>query len=87
MPESNYKDIIDGFLSKRLSVDKFIDVFMIQWKADRDNKIEYDVKFQEIIDQVFTASDCYSEKPENTFEISETQLRKEITFLYNSWYS
>ena len=81
MSEDNYKHFIDEFLTRNVNVDGFIDMYMAQWKSDRDKVVSYDPKFQDLLDRIFTSCDCYYEKPQNPHEISEEELRQEIGLL------
>ena len=85
MSESAYKSIIDDYLTDQLTVDEFINLFMNQWKYDREND-SLDPKFGRLIDRLFTSCDCYDENPEGEFEISEKELKNEIQLLAYIWW-
>lgn len=82
------------FIQGLLSAAEFEQRFFEQWRMDRDatwelikggavlNADEHDLG--QVLDQAFTALDCYTPNPKNTFDISETQLRSEITQLFNA---
>ena len=86
MSEHKYKTIIDDYLSNTFSVTEFIIKFMLAWKDDRDNNVAYDEKFQRLIDSVFTSCDCYNENPQGKFEITENELKQEISLLNHIWF-
>ena len=86
MSESKYKIIIAKFLENKITVTQFIESFMVEWKADRDNDISYNEKFQRLIDRLFTSCDCYHEFPENDYEITEKQLRQEVSSFSHIWF-
>ena len=80
MIEAKYKDLMVKFLTGELSADEFQTVYMkkfIEWD-DRMTEAQF-----EILNAVFEAADCYWHEclpgQETPFEISEQQLRKEIT--------
>lgn len=80
MIETKYKDLMVKFLTDELSADEFQTVYMkkfIEWD-DRMTEAQF-----EILNAVFEAADCYWHEclpgQETPFEISEQQLRKEIT--------
>ena len=80
MIETKYKDLMVKFLTGELSADEFQTVYMkkfIEWD-DRMTEAQF-----EILNAVFEAADCYWHEclpgQETPFEISEQQLRKEIT--------
>ncbi|PKH10660.1 colicin immunity domain-containing protein [Planomicrobium sp. MB-3u-38] len=80
MIETKYKDLMVKFLTGELSADEFQTVYMkkfIEWE-DRMTEAQF-----EILNAVFEAADCYWHEclpgQETPFEISEQQLRKEIT--------
>lgn len=86
MTESAYKFIIDQYLQGNLNVDQFIEEFMEKWKHDRDINTIYDQRFQRLIDRLFTSCDCYSPDPERKYELSEQQLKNEISLLRHIWF-
>lgn len=80
MIEAKYKDLMVKFLTDELSADEFQTVYMkkfIEWD-DRMTEAQF-----EILNAVFEAADSYWHEclpgQETSFEISEQQLRKEIT--------
>jgi hypothetical protein len=88
MSESNYKAIIDDYLSNLTSVDEFINAYFHLWKTERDNGMleSYDPKFQRMVDRIFTSCDCYDEAPQRPHEITETELRNELDLLRHIWW-
>ena len=86
MEELKYKTIIEEFINNTNNADEFIDVFMQEWKMDRDSNKNYDDKFHRLIDRIFTSCDCYRGRPENIYEISESQLREEVSLLHHIWF-
>ncbi|MBW7914273.1 MAG: hypothetical protein H3C54_11405 [Taibaiella sp.] len=86
MCETTYKHILDLFLTRQIDVKIFIDQYFAQWESDRDNAVSFDPKFERMIGRIFTSCDCYSEDPENPYEISEEQLRLEIDLLRYIWW-
>ena len=86
MGESKYKIVIDKFLEKKTTVTQFIESFIVEWKTDRDNNINYSDRFQRLIDRLFTSCDSYHESPDNDFEITEKQLRQEVSLLRHIWF-
>ncbi|SFF31579.1 colicin immunity domain-containing protein [Spirosoma endophyticum] len=85
MSELAYKSIIYQFLNHKLTVEEFIDLYMQQWKSDRDD-ISLDPRFRRLIDRVFTSCDCYREAPKTAYEIDEKDLRNEIDLLSYIWW-
>lgn len=80
MLTDKYKDLMVKFLTSEQSADEFQTVYMkkfIKWD-DRMTEDQF-----EILNAVFEAADCYWHEclpgQETTFEISEQQLRKEVT--------
>jgi N12 class adenine-specific DNA methylase len=86
MPENTYKLIIDKYLGNNSNVDQFIEGFMEQYKNDRDNNIVNDERFQRLIDRIFASCDCYCEKPEQAIEITEKQLKDEVSLFRYIWF-
>lgn len=86
MTENTYKVIIDKYLQGNLNVDQFIEEFMEQWRKDRDSNTVNDERFQRLIDRVFTSCDCYSEEPKREIEITEKQLKDEISLFRYIWF-
>jgi len=78
--------LIDSFVNNESDADVFINSYFIQWRIDRDNSESYDIRFQRIIGRIFTSCDCYSKNPETTYEISETELRNEVSLLAYIWW-
>lgn len=85
MSESAYKSIIYQYLNHQLPVDEFIDLYMQQWKLDRDNT-SADPRFRRLINRIFTSCDCYRETPEAAYEIDEKELRDEIDLFSYIWW-
>ncbi len=81
-----YKLLIEKYLNKGSSVEEFIESYFRQWRHDRDNQITHDLKFQRLIDRVFTSCDCYSDNPQGPCEISEKELRDELGLLSHIWW-
>ncbi|MDQ0430170.1 hypothetical protein QOZ98_003006 [Planomicrobium stackebrandtii] len=80
MLEAKHEDLMVKFLTGELSAEEFQTVYMkkfIEWD-DRMTEAQF-----KILNAVFEAADCYWYKclpgQETTFEISEQQLRKEVT--------
>jgi len=86
MSEIAYKNIIDDYLENKSNVNEFINSFISQWRDDRDKKTYLDDKFQRLVDRLFTTCDCYSENPENSIEITEAELRKEVDLFRHIWF-
>jgi hypothetical protein len=86
MTEDKYKKIFDDYLTDKSSVDTFVEIFMNQWKEDRDNNENNDSRFRRLIDRVFTSCDCYSATPEGQFQIDEKQLKEEVGLLTYIWF-
>lgn len=80
MLEDKYKDLMMKFLTDKLSADEFQTVYMKRFIECDDRMTE--AQF-EILNAVFETADCYWHEclpgQETTFEISEQQLRKEVT--------
>lgn len=80
-----------------LSADEFIVRFMAQWRLDRDALWEHinagkarvakEREFCEIMNQIFTACDCYSPEPSSPPDISAAQLKDEVREKYQSWWT
>jgi len=85
-PEKSYQPIFDDYLSGKDSTEAFIQRFMTKWRVDRDADTQYNGKFQRLIDRIFTSCDCFSETPSNSYEISEKELRQEISLLRHIWF-
>ena len=83
-----YAELISEFMSHRINVDRFIEQYIKQWCIDRDEQwiqvksgittSPKETALCEILDQIFTACDCYNPKPKIKVEINESQLRSEI---------
>lgn len=86
MSEYNYKQLIDNYLQGNSRPDEFIDAFSNKWRTDRDKKVQYDPKFQRIIDRIFTSCDCYSDDPQGSIEISEQELKNELQLFSHIWW-
>ncbi|MEE6449448.1 colicin immunity domain-containing protein [Gottfriedia acidiceleris] len=75
-----YKKIIVDFLTRRITADEFQTQYFKIFKEAND---KLDENLFEILNGVFESADCYCHecKPgeETAFEISEEQLRKEVT--------
>ncbi len=75
-----YKEIMEAFINKKISADEFQTQYLRKFKEwdDRMNKTQF-----EILNGVFESADCYWHEclpgQETDFEISEHQLRKEVT--------
>ncbi|GJJ00092.1 hypothetical protein RugamoR64_06300 [Duganella rhizosphaerae] len=92
-----YQDAMAQFVQDALSADEFIIRFMQQWRLDRDALWEHinagkarvvdDRVFCEIMDQVFTACDCYSPEPSSPPDISAAQLKSEVRESYQRWWT
>jgi hypothetical protein len=92
--EYRYRDLMLSFIQGALCVAEFERKFIDQWRSDRDaewvsiksgavlNAADY--KLGQILDQAFTAVDCYTENLQNAIDISEEQLRSEIRALFNA---
>jgi hypothetical protein len=86
MTKNKYKEMFDDFLSDKLDADHFIERFMNQWRTDRDMNESNDIRFQRLIDRLFTSCDCYSKRPDGQFEINEGQLKDEVRLLSHIWF-
>lgn len=85
MSESAYRSIIGGYLNHGLTVDEFVNSYIIQWKQDREYD-SFDPRFRRLIDRLFTSCDCYHKDSEGAFEISETELKNEVQLLTHIWW-
>jgi hypothetical protein len=86
MTEAKYKKIFEDYLTDKSKVDYFIDRFMNQWRADRDKNENNDIRFQRLLDRIFTSCDCYSAIPEGPSEIDDKQLKDEVRLLTYIWF-
>ena len=86
MTEDKYKEMFDDFLTDKLDVDHFIERFMNQWRTDRDMNESNDMRFQRLIDRLFTSCDCYSKTADGQSEINEGQLKDEVGLLSHIWF-
>lgn len=95
--EEIYREIIRGFLSKKTNSNTFVNEFMEQWKHDRDKQWEDIEKGEEpneaenelnnkLLDQIFSACDCYDPNPENEYEINDEQLFNEVKILATNYW-
>lgn len=92
--ESKYKDLMGRFVQGVMSGDEFSAVYMEQWKVDRDEQwaaidadqatTKAEAVLCNLLDEAFTACDCYAPYPEGKFQISADQLRLEIAALYEA---
>jgi hypothetical protein len=83
-----------AFIQGSLCVAEFERKFIDQWRSDRDAEWvsiksgavfnAADCELGRILDQAFTAVDCYTGNPQNAIDISEEQLRSEIKELFNA---
>lgn len=96
--EHLYRNLMQNFTYRSLGVAEFEQRFFDQWRADRDaqwkaiksgNGVNADEReLCEVLDQAFTALDCYTPNPTHALHISEAQLRSEITHLFDArWQS
>jgi len=89
--ENQYRSLVSKFVSGQIDPSDFVDQYFALWKCDRDAQWEhvdrgYPLDAQEqslcgFLDRIFTACDCYSDKPESPHEISETQLREAVALV------
>lgn len=87
-----YRSLMAQFVRGSLTADEFMELFMEQWGLDRDAQWEQlksgkatlpaELELSEILDQVFTACDCYTPTPNNTFDISAAEFKTEVAELY-----
>jgi hypothetical protein len=87
-----YRSLMAQFIRGSSSADEFMERFMEQWRLDRDAQWEQlntgmvtvpaELEFGEILDQLFTACDCYTPTPNNSFEISAAEFKTEVAELY-----
>jgi hypothetical protein len=92
--ETKYQELMRGFIEKSVNVDTFIQGYFAQWRSDRDaqwdsiragNKVSGEESdLGKVLDQAFTACDCYKLEPQGTLEIGEEAFRMEITSLFET---
>ena len=80
------------FVQDSLTADEFMKQFMDRWSRDRDAQWEQvnagrvtslaERELSEVLDQVFTACDCYTPTPANLFDISAEEFKREVLELY-----
>ena len=92
--ESIYRELIESFLAHSITPADFVHQYIDQWGSDRDaqwlliesegDAAETEESLGAVLDQAFTACDCYDPEPEGEIEIGEDQLRAEISDLYRA---
>jgi len=92
--EQIYRDLMARFSCGLLHADEFMKLFMEQWNSDRDEQwtkihsgesIARDEQvLSAILDQVFTACDCYTSAPSAPTDISAEQFQAEVAELFSS---
>ena len=86
--ESLYQSLIARFIQGDLDAETFVDSFFKQWRTDRDAQFasleaghvicpEED-NLCEIVDQIFTACDCFCSPPKSVGAIGAEQLQAEV---------
>jgi hypothetical protein len=64
-----------------------IPILIFGQQRDNGASENYDIRFQRIINRIFTSCDSYSEDPQQQlYEISETELRNELDLLRYIWW-
>ena len=86
--ESLYQGLIARFIQSDLDAESFVDSFFEQWRADRDAQFASlesgqvicpeEENLCEVIDQIFTACDCFCSPPNSVGAIDAEQLRAEV---------
>ena len=95
--ENVYRELIRDFLSQQIDAIIFVEKFIAQWKHDRDKQFEEINKGIEpseteeelsdkLLDQIFTACDCYNPKPEEKYELNDEQLFIEVKKLASNYW-
>ena len=89
--EGIYSKLVREFIAREINADIFVKKFMSQWKVDRDhqwseiennkNLSKEEKELCEILDQIFTACDCYDPEPKEKHEIGKAQLLAEVSQL------
>lgn len=89
-----YRNLMLKFIQRLISAAEFEQRFFEKWRVDRDEQWELvnggtglspdEQELGQVLDQTFTALDCYTPNQINIFDISEVQLRSEITELFNT---
>lgn len=95
--EKTYRKLVREFVAQKIDAETFTKKFMTQWKNDRDHQwaeiengekpSEKESEFCEILDQIFTACDCYESEPEEKHEIDYGQLLSEVSQLTSKRWS
>ncbi|MGI8382547.1 colicin immunity domain-containing protein [Priestia megaterium] len=74
------KQLIEEFLDKKITADEFQDQYIKTFKISNE-KLSNELIF--ILNDLFESADCYWHEclpgQETSFEISEEELRKEVT--------
>lgn len=89
--ENDYRSLVSKFVSGQIDPNDFVEQYFALWKRDRDAQWEHvnrgnTLNPQEqvlcgFLDRIFTACDCYSDRPESPYDISEAQLREEVALV------
>lgn len=90
--EKVYRSLMVQFVRGSLAPGEFTKRFMEQWRMDRDAQwdqlkagkatVPAELELGEILDQVFTACDCYTPTPSNPWDISAAEFKTEVAELY-----
>jgi hypothetical protein len=86
--EQDYRRLIEGYLGGVLGPEAFVDAYFRQWRIDRDAqwiavKAGHVLTPEErvlcgMLDQIFTACDCFCSPPDGTGAIRAEQLLAEV---------
>ena len=89
--ENDYRSLVSKFVSSQIDPRSFVAQYFALWKRDRDAQWEHvhrgntldpqEQSLCDFLDRIFTACDCYSDRPETQYDISETQLREEVALV------
>jgi hypothetical protein len=81
-----------SFIRNSMNADEFMRLYMAQWRLDCDSQWEEvragrvtkreELELGKVLDQAFTACDCYSPVPAASLDKSAMQLQSEIAELF-----
>lgn len=88
--EQSYQHLITQFIQSDIDADAFEKQYDALWCKHRDNGAfdGLDVRFQRLIDHLFTSCDVYEPdaQPNDPYTISAEQLKQEVELLAYVWW-
>ena len=95
--ENEYRSLVSKYMSRQIDASGFVDQYFALWKRDRDAEWQHigrgrapdpdEQSLCDSLDLIFSACDCYCDRPEGPYEISETQFREEVAAVWRQRWS